>query len=164
MNRNKWIAVSTGIVVVAVLLFGGNLASMFTATQQSVGQQITQQNMENNTGNVNQENVAPLQILDTVIGTGEEAKIGDTVTVHYTGTLTNGQKFDSSVDRNMPFEFTLGEGKVIRGWEEGFAGMKVGGKRQLIIAPEYAYGNQQVGPIPPNSTLVFDVELLGVSK
>ena len=103
-----------------------------------------------------------LQYRDDVVGTGQEAKAGDHVSVHYTGTLTDGKKFDSSVDRGKPFEFPLGAGRVIRGWDEGVAGMKVGGKRRLVIPAELGYGARPMGPIPPNSTLVFDVELLGV--
>ncbi len=104
-----------------------------------------------------------VQIKDIVKGTGEEADVGKTVTVHYTGWLMDGTKFDSSLDRNQPFSFTLGERRVIPGWEQGVVGMKVGGKRELIIPPELAYGaNGAGGIIPPNATLKFEVELLGV--
>lgn len=108
-------------------------------------------------------NMEELKIEDTVVGTGAEAVSGKEVTVHYTGTLTNGTKFDSSVDRGEPFTFNLGAGEVIEGWDKGFAGMKVGGKRKLTIPSEMAYGERGAGAsIPPNSTLIFEVELLGV--
>lgn len=105
-----------------------------------------------------------LKYWDTKVGTGATATSGHKVKVHYTGWLTNGKKFDSSVDRKEPFEFQLGAGQVIKGWDEGVAGMKVGGKRRLEIPPALGYGNRGVGGglIPPNSTLLFDVELLDV--
>jgi len=104
-----------------------------------------------------------LIIEDIIVGDGDEAKTGQTVTVHYTGWLTNGKKFDSSHDRHSPFDFSLGAGAVIRGWDEGVAGMKVGGKRKLTIPPDLGYGSRGAGSdIPPNATLVFEVELLGV--
>jgi FKBP-type peptidyl-prolyl cis-trans isomerase FkpA len=104
-----------------------------------------------------------LQSEDLVVGDGPEAQTGQQVTVHYTGTLTDGTKFDSSVDRNRPFEFLLGAGKVIEGWDEGVQGMKVGGKRKLTIPPDMAYGKRGFPPvIPPDSTLVFEIELLDV--
>jgi FKBP-type peptidyl-prolyl cis-trans isomerase FkpA len=104
-----------------------------------------------------------MEIVDINVGTGAEAAAGQRVKVHYAGTLTNGQKFDSSHDRNRPFDFVLGAGQVIKGWDQGVAGMKVGGKRRLTIPPELAYGARGFPPvIPPNSTLVFEVELLGV--
>lgn len=103
-----------------------------------------------------------MQVEDIVVGTGEEAVSGKTVTVNYVGTLTDGTKFDASADHGQPFSFELGAGRVIKGWDQGVAGMKVGGKRKLTIPPDLAYGNQAVGTIPANSTLVFEVELLKV--
>lgn len=103
-----------------------------------------------------------LVIDDIKIGTGAEAKSGDTVVVHYIGTLQNGTEFDNSNKRGEPFSFTIGEGRVIKGWEEGLVGMKVGGQRILVIPPALAYGENGIGPIPPNSTLVFAIELLEV--
>src|SRR6185436_16636639 len=100
---------------------------------------------------------------DLVVGTGAAATSGQKVTVHYTGWLTNGTKFDSSKDRRDPFVFSLGSGQVIKGWDQGVQGMKVGGKRKLTIPPEMGYGSRGAGGvIPPNATLVFEVELLGV--
>src|SRR5690349_10867484 len=114
-------------------------------------------------GNPEVTTASGLRYVDLVAGTGREAVAGNLVSVHYTGWLTNGTKFDSSVDRGDPFSFPLGGGKVIRGWDEGVAGMKVGGKRKLTIPPQLGYGARGAGGvIPPNATLVFDVELLGI--
>lgn len=107
--------------------------------------------------------MSELKIEEIEVGTGEEATGRTSVTVHYTGWLLDGTKFDSSVDRGRPFSFVLGAGQVIAGWDQGVTGMKVGGKRKLTIPPELGYGARGAGGvIPPNATLVFEVELLGV--
>ena len=105
-----------------------------------------------------------LKYMDLKVGDGEIAEAGLTATVHYTGWLTDGTKFDSSVDANKPFQFQIGAGRVIRGWDEGVKGMRIGGKRHLTIPPDMGYGANGYPPaIPPNATLVFDVELLGLA-
>ena len=105
-----------------------------------------------------------LQVEDLVVGDGAEAQSGREITVHYTGWLTDGTQFDSSIDRKQPLSIVLGVGQVIKGWDQGIEGMKIGGKRKLTIPPELAYGNRAVGGvIPKNATLVFEVELLGVA-
>jgi FKBP-type peptidyl-prolyl cis-trans isomerase len=110
------------------------------------------------------EEVTELEIEELVEGTGTEATTGSAVAVHYTGWLTDGTKFDSSLDRGQPFQFTLGQGMVIQGWDEGVVGMKIGGKRKLTIPPEMGYGERGAGGvIPPGATLVFEVELLEVN-
>lgn len=151
LNTNQWIAVAVGVTFVAYLTYGNYFVSLFSPQENN-----TQANM-----NLPQTGV---DVEDLVVGDGEPAQRGDTITVHYVGTLVDGRVFDSSVDRNAPFELVLGQGDVIRGWDEGLVGMREGGKRRLIIAPDYAYGAQAIGPIPPNSTLVFEVQLLDVEK
>lgn len=116
-----------------------------------------------NSNNIMENNIEGLEIEILQEGAGDEAKDGDSVSVHYTGTLVDGTKFDSSVDRGQPFQFGLGAGQVIRGWDLGVKGMKVGEKRKLTIAPELGYGGRDMGSIPPNSTLIFEVELLEIN-
>lgn len=107
---------------------------------------------------------AQFSATDITVGTGESVKAGDKIVVNYKGTLLDGTVFDSSYDRGTPFSFTLGAGEVIEGWDKGFDGMKIGGKRKLVIPPQMGYGAQAVGSIPANSTLIFEVELLEVVK
>jgi peptidylprolyl isomerase len=111
---------------------------------------------------ISQAEAEQVKTEDLQVGTGKEAQNGNKLTVNYVGTLTDGTKFDSSYDRKEPFTFTLGEGQVIKGWDEGLLGMKEGGKRRLTIPPSLAYGESGSGPIPPNSTLIFEIELLKV--
>ncbi len=151
LSKKEGIAVFVALAVMAYLFFSGPLMSLFTTPN-------TQNTMENNSVQTG------FNAEDVEVGSGELAQAGDTVSAHYVGRLTNGQVFDSSLDRGEPIRFTLGAGQVIRGWDEGIAGMREGGKRILTIAPDYAYGDRAVGAIPANSTLVFEVELLGVEK
>ncbi|MFC1731837.1 FKBP-type peptidyl-prolyl cis-trans isomerase [candidate division KSB1 bacterium] len=154
MNRNEMIAVTVAVIVVVIILLIGilNTLSNNAAQNRSV---TVETNME-------QEHGTGLITKDVVIGEGEEAVAGLTVTTHYTGTLDDGTVFDSSVTRGAPFSFTLGVGQVIKGWDLGIAGMKVGGKRELTIPANLAYGDRAIGAIPAGSTLHFEVELLGV--
>jgi peptidylprolyl isomerase len=139
-----------GRVLLALVLFA---AAATQASAQTQGKTMT--------------TASGLQITDTKVGTGAQPQTGQTCVMHYTGWLynngTKGAKFDSSLDRGEPFEFAIGQGQVIKGWDEGVATMKVGGKRTLIIPPQLGYGARGAGGvIPPNATLIFDVELLGV--
>jgi FKBP-type peptidyl-prolyl cis-trans isomerase len=146
-------AIGVGAALITLgFLFYGNLFMSFLSPSTSPNQI-----------NVTTE-ATGVQTQDTSAGSGAIAAPGDTVTVHYVGTLTDGKVFDSSRDRGQPFTFVLGAGDVIKGWDQGVVGMKVGGTRRLTIAPDYGYGDRAVGPIPANSTLVFEVELLGVQK
>lgn len=174
------IAVVIGIVIGGAFMFlGSNVMSLGTQAgreqvkEQMLGTETTKANTNVQTQtaqpNTMTQNRFPMTDLPTELayqevaaGTGVEAVSGKKITVHYTGYLPTGEMFDSSVTRGTPFSFVLGEGRVIQGWEQGFAGMKVGGKRTLIVPPSFGYGSQAVGSIPANSTLIFDVELLGV--
>ncbi len=149
MTRNFLFAILLGIA--SLILFGYFIFSVDTGKKPS-----------EQTKNINQDAGQTLKIEDTKVGTGAAVKSGDTVVMHYTGKLSDGTKFDSSLDRNEPFETQIGVGQVIKGWDEGIVGMKTGGKRKLIIPPSMGYGEQQMGNIPPNSTLIFDVELLEI--
>ena len=141
--------VRTIAIAVVVILAVSAIAYLLTHRGPSTGAEVT--------------TASGLKYIDIVEGTGETPKKGQTISVHYTGTLENGKKFDSSVDRGQPYEFRLGEGTVIKGWDEGLATMKVGGKRKLIIPPSLGYGQRGSPPnIPPNSILHFDVELVAI--
>lgn len=128
-----------------------NMTSTTTTTYPSTATNSAPLEMENG-----------LVVQDTAIGTGPEVKNGDTIVIHYNGTLEDGTKFDSSYNRGQPFETQIGVGRVIQGWDLGVVGMKAGGKRTLTIPPELGYGDQAAGTIPPNSTLIFEVELIAV--
>ena len=146
--RNQRIAI-VAVIIVVIAAVAYLLLRQSAPEQVAAGEMIT--------------TASGLQYQDLVVGSGAEAKAGDTVSVHYSGWLQDGTKFDSSLDRGQPFEFTLGTGGVIKGWDEGVAGMKVGGKRKLVIPPELGYGANGYTPvIPENAVLTFEVELLDV--
>ena len=135
------------LIALTVLIIGGVI--YFVAFRKGGGTEVT--------------TASGLKYVDQVVGTGASPQPGKTVTVHYTGTLENGTKFDSSVDKGKPYSFVIGQGVVIKGWDEGLMSMKVGGKRKLIVPSKLGYGTAGRPPsIPPNSTLLFDVELLDV--
>jgi len=154
MTRSQLImGVAVAIAIAVVVIFF--IYNPFTMTTSSTG----------DTGSAQLSNAAApagLVVQDVTVGTGATAAPGEVLSVNYTGKLSDGTVFDTSVGR-APFKFTLGAGQVIPGWDQGLVGMKVGGKRILIIPPDMAYGAQGAGPIPPNATLTFEVDLLGVS-
>ncbi|MDX9912983.1 MAG: FKBP-type peptidyl-prolyl cis-trans isomerase [Candidatus Moranbacteria bacterium] len=179
MIKDKLKDMKTNILIAILLLVGGVFVykyvdefsfgtgeeKLLSGTNQSTTGKIkeTLNGKERVNNNSNKKNM-DLKIETTQEGTGDaKTKVGDTISVHYIGKLTDGTKFDSSVDRNKPFEFTLGQGKVIAGWDEGLLDMKVGEKRILTIPADMAYGSQGAGDvIPPNATLIFNVELLEI--
>ncbi len=154
---NKGILIIIAIILV-VVMGGGYFLSQKPASNEPAQSAEKQK--------INSENYDPQSVKTEILkeGSGQPAKTGDTVTVHYTGWLTNNTKFDSSVDRGTPFDFTLGQNRVIQGWELGVLGMKIGEKRKLTIPPELGYGSRGAGEaIPPNSILVFEIELLKIN-
>lgn len=155
-----------GVIIVLAILFG---IQLFINNNSNQGSSLVAENSSATTTMDTSTSTYPmtttsdgLGIQDIVVGTGTEAVAGKTVTVDYTGTFTDGEVFDSSIPRGQPFSFDLGAGQVIQGWEEGVVGMKVGGERKLVIPPSLGYGSQTSGPIPGNSTLLFDIKLLNV--
>ncbi|MDD5032709.1 MAG: FKBP-type peptidyl-prolyl cis-trans isomerase [Candidatus Pacebacteria bacterium] len=153
---NKIVLVIVILTVALVSYFIYDYSKINNESEEQTLDPAQNQNMENQAGELK------IEILKE--GTGAEAKNGDTVSVHYVGVLENGTKFDSSIDRGQPFSFPLGSGYVIKGWDQGVLGMKIGEKRKLIIPAELGYGSRAIGSIPPNSTLIFEVELLGIEK
>ena len=152
MNKNLIIIISIILILIAV--------GVYFLVQPKSNTNQNQQNLKSTSASYDIQGMK-VEILQQ--GSGETAKSGDTVTVNYVGALTDGAKFDSSIDRGQPFEFTLGQNGVIQGWELGVLGMKVGEKRKLTIPPELAYGSQGAGGIiPPNATLIFEIDLLGI--
>lgn len=169
-RSTKWLVLGL-VIVLAFALAGCGSKSDGSTTDQTDTTQSTQQPAEQTSPAATTADVGPGKVADVTelksedltVGTGAEAVVGKTVTVHYTGWLVDGSKFDSSRDSGQPFQFQIGAGKVIAGWEQGIAGMKVGGKRRLTIPSTLGYGENGYPPvIPGNATLVFDVELLAV--
>lgn len=159
MNRNVVIAIIVGVVVIAGVIIVSALKAK-NAKYGWYGEVSPEQQPIATQEPMNSE----LKIEDAKVGTGKEAKAGDTVSVHYVSTFPNGSKFDSSRDREEPFSFTLGAGQVIQGWDRGVLGMKEGGIRKLTVPPDLGYGPNDYGPIPGGSTLHFEIELLKVEQ
>ncbi len=151
LSQKEWIAVVISVSVIGFFfLFGQTLVAALMGNKAETSKQMSQ--------------TTELQVTDSALGTGDVAQAGDIVVVNYTGKFTDGTVFDSSFSRNEPFQFILGAGQVIKGWDQGIIGMKVGGKRTLVVPSDLGYGPSDYGPIPGGSTLVFDVELLKVEK
>ena len=149
LKTKEWIAVVVSVFVVGFFFIFGQMVTSF---------------FNNNKSQVNSSKSSQVLISNEVIGGGDTAVSGDRVVVHYVGRFVDGKVFDSSLSRNEPFQFVLGVGQVIKGWDEGIAGMRVGGKRTLTVPSELGYGANDYGSIPGGSTLIFDVELLKVQK
>jgi len=158
MNKNYIIGAVIIVIILSVAVYFQIQDNKKTYEEIGINKN---QNMEENQ---NASSTAGLKKETIKEGTGQEAKAGDKVTVDYVGTLENGTRFDSSIDKGTPFTFTLGEGQVIQGWDLGVLGMKVGEKRKLIIPSNLAYGPDDYGPIPGGSTLIFEVDLLGINQ
>jgi len=161
MNAKTFIAGGAGVVLLAAILFAAVIA--ISGENILTAEPNMEQYLEEGDKDKIVTTKSGLKYVDLKVGNGAEAKLGSSVSVHYTGTLENGKKFDSSLDRNEPFDLTIGKTAVIKGWTEGLQGMKVGGKRKLIIKPELGYGERGSPPvIPANAVLIFVVELLEV--
>jgi FKBP-type peptidyl-prolyl cis-trans isomerase len=162
MNKtHNLVAAFVGVLALAFFIIYTNVGSSLSSVTD-VRPQSSGANVSLSVAELLESYNGELTALDEIIGDGDVALRGDTVSVHYTGMLEDGEVFDSSYLRGLPFEFTIGAGTVIQGWELGFEGMKVGGKRILVVPAALAYGNQSVGGIPANSILIFEVALLGI--
>ena len=160
LSLNEGIAVAVALLATFGVLFFGNY--IFGVAQGTQSRATTTQDAALFDANADASNA--IRTEDLLVGTGQPVKAGDMVSVHYIGALANGSKFDSSYDRGEPSSFTVGAGQLIKGFDQGIVGMQVGGKRKVTILPELGYGAQQIGPIPANSTLVFDVELVSIKQ
>ena len=156
LSKIEWIAVAVAVVFVGYTLFGGDVTRLFQNNTTMNDDSLAAANLG--------ASGAGVIVNDIVAGGGVEVKQGDLLSVHYILSLSDGTQIQNSKDFGVPFQFVLGAGEVIQGWEQGFSGMKVGGVRTIVIPPELAYGDQAAGPIPPNSTLVFTVELVDVAE
>jgi FKBP-type peptidyl-prolyl cis-trans isomerase len=178
ISKFEAVGIGLSVLFMAVALYLVRLETSFlnTATVEAQPSSVASSIVVGQSANVNQARTAALMdatdargrlnslvIEDIVTGTGPEVKKGDRLVVHYIGRLQDGLEFDNSMKRGEPLTFTVGQGRVIKGWEEGVLGMKAGGQRVLVIPADMAYGNQAVGPIPPRSTLVFAIELLSIN-